>query len=178
MPETLYLNTAVFSKTPAGQYEIQARSLGLSPLLRRILVLVDGKRTLQELAAFVTGSDNIHHIMQTLLHHGCVSVPADAVAPVVSAKSAETVVPRALLGLPPAEVRTVKDNEMARNFMINSVNAIIGLNMRVTLITNIHDAITTDQLREVYHAWSDSMADHSVGAKRLPELREKLFKVL
>ncbi|MDO9290627.1 MAG: hypothetical protein Q7U09_03545, partial [Hydrogenophaga sp.] len=68
--------------------------------------------------------------------------------------------------------------EMARNFMINSVNSIIGQNMRVSLVHDIFHAETTEQLRVVYHAWASSMSNHGMGAKRLPELREKLFKVL
>ncbi len=184
MPDTLDLNSAVFSKTPVGQQEIQSRGLGLSPLVRRILVLVDGKRTGSELGGFVSGGDSIQQILQTLLEHGCVqaqgSAKPSAAAATPAAPSASTPAPPtfSLLGLPPAEVRTAKDNDMARHFMINSINAIIGQHMRVSLIHDIFHAATTEDLRTVYHAWSASMADHSMGAKRLPELREKLFKVL
>jgi hypothetical protein len=34
-----------------------------------------------------------------------------------------------------------------------------------------------EQLREVYLAWESRLSNHSMGARRLPELREKLFKV-
>jgi 3-oxoacyl-ACP reductase-like protein len=100
-------------------------------------------------------------------------------APAVSAAS-ETAAPAAdaLLGLPAAETRTAKDNDMARNFMINSINSIIGQQMRVSLIHDIFHAGSTEALRTVYHAWAASMAGHGMGSKRLPELREKLFKVL
>ena len=67
---------------------------------------------------------------------------------------------------------------MARNFMINSINSIIGQQMRISLINDIFHAETTDALRTVYRAWEASMADHGMGKKRLPELKEKLFKVL
>lgn len=185
MPETLDLHAAVFSKTPVGQQEIQSRELGLSPMVRRILVLVDGKRSGHELAAFVAGNDGIEPILQTLLDKGCVQAQAGAKAPAGVATSAPAPAPLAaaagskeLAGLPAAEMRTPKENEMARNFMINSVNSIIGQNTRISLINDIFHAATTEQLRTVYHAWSASMADHGMGAKRLPELREKLFKVL
>jgi hypothetical protein len=184
MPDSLDLNNAVFSKTPVGQQEIQSRGLGLSPLVRRILVLVDGKRSGQELGGFVSGGESIQQILQTLLEQGCVQAQAGSKVNTVSAAaasptpSAPAVPVFPLLGLPPAEVRTAKDNEMARNFMINSINSIIGQQMRISLIHDIFHSATTEQLRTVYHAWSASMADHSVGAKRLPELREKLFKVL
>lgn len=185
MPETLDFHAAVFSKTPVGQQEIQSRELGLAPMIRRILVLIDGKRSGHELAAFVSGGDSIAPILQTLLEKGCVQAQAGAQAPAGSAMPASAPAPLAaspgtseLAGLPAAEMRTAKENEMARNFMINSVNSIIGQNMRISLIHDVFHAATTEQLRTVYHAWAASMADHSMGAKRLPELREKLFKVL
>jgi hypothetical protein len=185
MSETLDLHAAVFSKTPVGQQEIQSRELGLSPMVRRILVLIDGKRSGHELAAFVSGGDNIAPILQTLLEKGCVQAQAGAKAPAgggvpasAPAPLAASAVSKELAGLPAAEMRTAKENEMARNFMINSVNSIIGQNMRISLIHDIFHAVSTEQLRTVYHAWAASMADHSMGAKRLPELREKLFKVL
>jgi hypothetical protein len=81
-------------------------------------------------------------------------------------------------GLPAAEMRNAKDNEMARNFMINSINSIMGQQTRISLIAEITVATTTGQLRNAYIGWQASMADHVVGKRRLPELTEKLFKVL
>jgi len=188
MPETFDLTTAVFAKTAVGQQEIQTRSLGLSPLVRRILVLVDGKRSGSELAPFLSGSGDIEEILAQLLAQGCVEAqarakPVAAPAPAVPAVKApqEAVAASAsseIPGLPSAGSRSAKDNEMARNFMINSVNSIIGQNTRISLVEDIFHAETTEQLRVVYHAWVSSMSNHGMGAKRLPELREKLFKVL
>ena len=64
--------TAVYTKTPEGQQEIQLRAMGLSPLVRRTLVLVDGQRTGADLAVFATGQD-IAAIINELLDKGCVS---------------------------------------------------------------------------------------------------------
>jgi len=183
MSETLDLTAAVFAKTPVGQQEIQSRSLGLSPLVRRILVLIDGKRRGRELAAFVSGNDDIEQILEVLLAQGCVQTQASARATAASAAPAPAAAVAApdagaLAGLPDASLRTAKENEMARNFMINSINSVIGQQMRISLIHDIFHAESTEALRTVYHAWAASMADHGMGAKRLPELREKLFKVL
>jgi len=186
MPETFDLTTAVYAKTDIGQQEIQTRSLGLTPLVRRILVLVDGKKSGSELAAFVAGIGDIEEILKQLLAHGCVeaqarkavAAPAPAALAAQAAPAAQDAASADVPGLPPAESRTAKDNEMARNFMINSVNSIIGQNTRISLVNDIFHAQTTEQLRTVYHAWATSMSGHGMGAKRLPELREKLFKVL
>ncbi|MDP2406076.1 hypothetical protein [Hydrogenophaga sp.] len=186
MSETFDLTTAVYAKTAVGQQEIQTRSLGLSPLVRRILVVIDGKRSGSELAAFLSGSGDIEEILAQLLTLDCVEAQVRA-KPMASPAPAAAAVPAneaagssssEIPGLPSADSRSAKDNEMARNFMINSINSIIGQNMRISLVHDIFHAETTEQLRVVYHAWASSMSNHGMGAKRLPELREKLFKVL
>lgn len=190
MPDTIDLITTVFAKTALGQQEIQDRSLGLSPLVRRTLVLVDGKRSGAELSVFLVGKGDIEAVLTQLLDLGCIEALARsskapvANAPAAAAPAAVAPAPAPAGGdaelqdLPPADSRSAKDNEMARNFMINSVNGIIGQNTRISLVNDIFNAQGTDGLRTVYHAWAASMSNHGMGAKRLPELREKLFKVL
>jgi hypothetical protein len=183
MPDTSDLPSAVFAKTEMGQQEIQTRSLGLSPLVRRILVLADGKKNGGELAAFLPSADGIQAVLKQLLSLGCLRAEdggqaASQRATAASVDAASEAFFDSIPGLPPPEMRSAKDNEMARNFMVNSINSIIGQQMRISLITDIAGAKGTEGLRSVYIAWQASMADHSVGKKRLPELTEKLFKVL
>lgn len=185
MPDTQEATAAVYAKTALGQQEIQTRAQGLSPLLRRLLVLVDGKRSAAEMAAFVPEGQDVVTMLDTLLAQGCIEQCGgrSAEAQDVAAGEAEEAmfkqpVDANIPGLPLAAARSAKENEMARNFMINSVNSIIGQNLRVSLIQDIFEAESTEKLRIVFHAWEASMADHSMGKKRLPELREKLFKVL
>lgn len=186
MHDTFDLTTAVYAKTALGQQEIQSRALGLAPLVRRLLVLVDGKRSGADLAVFLSGQDDVEAVLEQLLERGCVEAQVRSKAPAATpSPEAPSAAPEGgtagtveMMGLPPAESRSKNDNEMARNFMINSVNSIIGQNMRISLVHDIFKAETTEQLRKVYHAWGASMSNHGMGAKRLPELREKLFKVL
>lgn len=174
---TLDPAASIFAKTAAGVQEIQTRALGLPPLTRRMLVLVDGKRSGRELAAFVAGHD-VADILGQLLAQGCIEALAAAgpvaVAPKAAAPGAESV----LSSLPQADTRSAKEIEMARNFMTNTVNTMFGQNMRLTLIESIFAAQTADDLRRVYPVWADTMASIGVGARRLPELRQKLFQVL
>ena len=180
MPDTLNLSSAVFAKTEIGQQEIQTRSLGLSPLVRRILVLADGKKSGCELAAFLPDAEGIQAVLEQLLNLGCrragsnsrVASPPPAEP---TAKSSSAVPLANTAGLPAAEMRNGKDNEMARNFMINSI---MGQQTCISLIADITVAKTTEQLRYAYIGWQASMADHVVGKRRLLELTEKLFKVL
>ena len=184
--QALDLNTAIFAKTPLGQQEIQSRSLGLSALVRRTLVLVDGKRSGKELGAFVVGHD-IFTILGELLDKGCIDGKSSATPLAVSelVGKPETPLPKTkksedadLIGLPAVEMRSAKDLEMARNFMTNSVNNMYGQHTRITLIEAIFKCTTSAELREVYPDWVETMAASAIGARRLPELRQKLFAVL
>jgi len=187
MPDTLDLSSAVFTKTDIGQQEIRTRSLGLSPLVRRILVIADGKKSGAELAAFLPNANAIHAVLEQLLSLSCLRSETSIDTPGRPAPKTSTKLTRSgasaaplvdIPELPPAAMRSAKDNEMARNFMINSINSIIGLHSRISLITDIAAATGTEELRHAYFAWQASMGDHGMGKKRLPELTEKLFKVL
>lgn len=188
MPDTQEVTAAVYAKTELGQQEIQTRSMGLSPLVRRLLVLVDGKRSAAEMIAFLPEGQDVATMLEALLAQGCIELrgkpnAAGDVPQGVTVDDADEAmfkppVDANIPGLPLAASRSAKENEMARNFMINSINSIIGQQMRITLVNDIFHAETTEALRAVYHAWAASMSDHGVGKKRLPELRDKLFKVL
>lgn len=170
----------IYAKTAAGQQEIQSRALGLPPLVRRLLLLVDGQRSGKDLEVFVAGHDVVA-MFDELLTQGCIEAKAiarPAAAPAAAAKPAAPSASEDLDGLPPANSRSAKELEMARNFMTNTVNNTFGHHNRISLIQSIHACSTSDQLREVYPHWVETMSSSAIGLKRLPELREKLFAVL
>ena len=70
----------VFAKTSEGKHEMQARSLGLSAMARRVLVLVDGRRSGGDLAAFVPAGD-IENPLSELLSRSCIEAVAKMPAP-------------------------------------------------------------------------------------------------
>lgn len=176
---SLDLTTATFTKTAVGQHEIQTRSLGLPPLTRRVLVLVDGHRSGKELAAFIVGQD-IDPILKQLIASGCIDAKASASVDTKTSPAAATG-PKgdlALLALPLAGTRSPKDFEMARHFMTNTVNAMFGDNQRLSTKEAIYNCQTTEDLRRVYPLWLEAMSASGTGSKRLPELRKELFHVL
>lgn len=181
---SLDLMTATFSKTAAGLHEIQTRALGLPPMARRLLVLVDGRRSGKELGVFVAGHDAAE-LLDQLLAQGCIDARASEPSPTsVTSAPAKPATPTPpddaaqLAGLPPASTRSAKEIEMARNFMTNTINTMFGQNMRLTLIESIFKCRSAEELRQVYPVWASSMGSIGIGAKRLPELRQKLFQVL
>jgi hypothetical protein len=167
---SLDLTGATFSKTAAGLQEIQNRALGLPALIRRILVLVDGKRSSKELAAFAGGDANIAEVLGQLVAHGCID--AQGVAKPAPAAAVQ------LAGLPDPALRSPKEIEMARNFMLNTTNAIFGQNQRPSLLKSLLACQSAGELRQVYPAWVSTINAVPAGANRLPELLERLFVVL
>lgn len=172
------LTATTFFKTSVGQQEIQTRALGLPSLIRRVLVLVDGKRSGKELAAFVGGEENIAEVLGQLMAHGCIDAQEAAKPMHAAGACGEPDDVAALASLPHAALRSPKEVEMARNFMINTTNNVFGQNMRLSLIKSIMNCQGAEELRHVFPVWASNMASSSAGAKDLPELRERLLRVL
>lgn len=190
------LDNTIYAKSALGQQEIASRSLGLTPMVRRLLILVDGKRSGRELRPMVDGQD-LGALINQLLEKGCIEqVATRPVAPPVAAPApaaASTRLPApgapaatpatepgasALATLPDAQTRSAKDVEMARNFMTNTVNTVFQAYTRLTLLEAIAACQTAQDTRRVYMLWEQTIGSSLIGAKRLPEFREKLFKVL
>lgn len=169
--------STIFAKTTRGQQEIQSRSLGLTSLARRVLVLVDGRRSGKDLAAFVPG-DGIESHLAELLSHGCIEAVATAAAPPAAVSPRPDTNAHALTALPAPETRSAQELEMARNFMTNTVNNTFGHHNRISLLESIFACQSSGELRQVYPAWAQALESNATGKKRLPELREKLFAVL
>lgn len=171
---------AVYAKTAMGQQEVQTRSLGLVPSLRRVLILVDGKHHGHGLAALIPGQD-IVAILRQLTDTGCIERQASSL-PVLPAALADGVASEDAAALPsdlpPADARSPQELEKARHFMINTINSMFGQNMRLTLLKSIATCQTTDDLRRAYPMWLEAMESTRASAKRAPEFRKMLFEVL
>ena len=165
----------VFAKTPKGHDEIATKSGGLSPRVRRLLIFVDGKRSVEELRGMLP-ADDLQHTLGMLEEEGYIEfhnitgIPPGAATPtVLPSITAFSELPGTL-----DPVRL----QQARNFMINTVNTIFGQHNRISLVESIYGSKTTEELRHVYIAWAEAMESNAVGKRRLPELLEKLFAVL
>ena len=63
----------VYAKTAAGIAEINHRKLGLSAPARRILIVIDGQRSLSSLPAFARAGE-LGGIIQELVQHGLIAL--------------------------------------------------------------------------------------------------------
>jgi len=180
---TAVVPTTVFAKTTLGLEEIQRRGLNLPLLMRRLLVLVDGKRSLEELAAFVPGQD-VQPLIQELLELNCVEAVAQA-APRAAAERASAAKapaaarePETLDDLPPAAARSAQDVEMARNFMANSIQRLMDPVMAAPFVQKAGACRNAAELRALFPEWEQVVGAGWGGPKRLKELRVRLFEVL
>ncbi|MDD2879458.1 MAG: hypothetical protein PHQ58_03400 [Rhodoferax sp.] len=183
------LSHALFAKTAVGQQEIQTRALRLSPITRRLLILIDGKRPAQELSPLVAGHD-LNELLNELLAKGCVeaiakqpAAPSAVVAAPLTPAASPGSAPSAphttkLADLPEASSRSTKEVDMARHFMMNTINTVFQQNTRLTLMEAIFACKTADDVRRVYPRWLETMSASAIGTRRLPEFHEKLFQVL
>jgi hypothetical protein len=181
------LNHVIFGKTEIGQREVKTRELGLPPMVRRLLILIDGKRAGEELAPMLMGQ-SLDELLAQLIDKDCVALVARTQdiappsAPVAPAKAPDNpkdaALDAALAALPPADSRSDKNLDMARNFMTNTLNMEFGMNMRLSLIEAITNCATSADLRQIYPTWHATMASGRGSAKELPGLVEKLFRVL
>jgi hypothetical protein len=190
------LAEAVLAKTDLGREEIKSRTLRLPPLPRRLLLLADGQRDMRALAELLAGQD-VFAVARELVAMGCLVVHSRSTAPPASAPvapaaasgaaaptsvSGDIVASRqtaaALAGLPPGSSRTREQVELARNFMINTINRMLDQYSHSTLVEQIAASVGADGLREHFAAWESAIASSWVGKKRLPELRQRLFEVL
>lgn len=165
-------------KTPEGVAELEARAHGLSPLARRLLIFIDGQRTAADLQQLM-GKTEVGPLLESLIACGCVVWPG-GVPLATSAVAAAALGPSATLAEPgwPAEPRTPKQIEMAKNFMINTLITFVGQYANPDLMKKVQAATESSVLRESLEDWKRCIETSTAGARRLKELEAELRKVL
>ena len=90
---------AVFSKTDGGREALTGRPAGLTPRLRSLLILTDGKRTVADLDKMLGGDGAAAPLLEQLVAQGWVQAIASAPAGPATAASSPPSVPA---GAPPS----------------------------------------------------------------------------
>ena len=166
----------VFTKTEKGRTEITERTGGLHTLMRRILIIVDGKRTVDELREFVA-ADDLTHTLGELEEAGYIEAvgirKGDGVqAPVEGELPSIT----AFRDLPAAP--NPADLEKARHFMINTLRTFCGQYTHMTLMSAINLAADHGELRALFPDWYRHVVESWQGRRRAEELRTQLLEVI
>lgn len=168
------MTTSTLVKTQAGLSEIEQRSARLDARLRRLLILVDGKRSLPELAT-LSGIDEVEPLVERLRQAGLIAARESTGTPAPQAPAAADPALGLVSGLPE---RDGKSLEMARNVMFNTLRTFNGNLSQLTLQEAVHKSPDHASLRALYPAWEEAIKQTSMGRRRLAELQQQLFAVI
>lgn len=163
-----------YAKTPKGQDEIAHRTHGLGLRARRLLILVDGQRSVEDLRG-LTGDAGIADALGELAAAGFIAPRGDAARP------AEAVGRDAHSGPAPvarANTGHTASLPLARDFMINTLRTFHGPYAKLDLVKRIHATQSGGELRRLIVEWQQSIAESRLGRKRADELLARLEEVM
>ena len=165
-----------FAKTPKGQAEITGKTGGLTPRQRRVLIMIDGKRTVDELRDMLQ-SDDLQHTLGMLEEDGYITIASVTDGAGTSHQLSAPLPPitafRDLTGTPdPVKL------QQARNFMSNTLNAFVGTLGNSALLERIENAEGHLALRALYDEWYHALVMSREGKREAEALRAKLLLVI
>lgn len=134
----------VYAKTPKGVAEVAARSGGLSLAARRVLILIDGKRTVAELAPLARPGE-IASILEGLESQGFVQPLNSAAVRAAAAEPAGTESGDEL-----ADERLVATLEAVKRRAVRELSDRLGPDAEVMAV-RIEQCRTPDELRQRLH---------------------------
>jgi len=166
----------VFAKTPKGHEEITSKAGGLTPRVRRVLIFIDGKRSVEDLRGMLQ-SDDLQHTLGMLEEDGYIEVST------VTTPAGKAVAPQAALPSITAfrELPTPPDPlhlQQARNFMTNTLNTFVGALGTSALLDRIAAAQGHEGLRALYDEWYHTMVMSREGKREAEALRTKLLQII
>lgn len=163
-------------KTPKGILEVEHRTHRLPMRSRQVLIMIDGKRDHAVLSAMFPG-DGFAGIFDNLLVEGFIAPlrrevpPEDEPGELVDVE-VEEARPQA-----PAPANDEERYAMARNFMLNTTAAFVGI-AASSLTTRIENTGSIDELRHHFEEWRDAIQTSREGRKQIDDLENRLAALL
>lgn len=182
---------AVFAKTPKGSDELVVKTGNLTPRMRWVLILIDGKRPVSELRNMMP-ADDLQHTLGMLEEDGyIVLVDATHPAPALAAKGTLSKITKAaaptagsasandILAFTPLPT-TVDPTRLlqSRNFMANTLKTFIGMVGISSLLERIEKAQNHADLRALFHEWYHTIVMSRDGRREAEALRAKLLQII
>jgi hypothetical protein len=153
----------VYRKSRKGHLEIRDRSGGLSMMQRRLLILVDGKRTAEEIWHITKVADYEHMLLQ-LAAAGYIEAAEPSV-------SSEKLVTRFLSGGP--------DESLApKAFMLSTLRSMASPMHAERISKEIDAAQSREELQALVDTWYRAIADNPANLTRVDGIRSTLLAKL
>lgn len=162
-----------FAKTAKGHDEISTKAGGLTPRQRRVLIMIDGKRTIDELRGMLQ-ADDLQHTLGMLEEDGYIEIAGDAGRAGAPSAPLPSITAFGELPATPDPVRM----QQARNFMMNTLNAFVGALGTSSLLDRIENASGHGELRQLYDEWYHAIVMSREGKREAESLRAKLLAVI
>ena len=163
--------SAVFVKTSKGVEEIESRRGGLTPRVRRVLILIDGKRRVEDIREMAV-ADDLTHTLGVLEESGYIEL----VAPVADKAGRSLPSITAFRELPANP--DPKEMAMAANFIMNTLKTFCGPATHLTIYEAVTKARNPEELRLQFAPWYSAIVATRDGRRRAEELRSQLLKVI
>lgn len=171
--------TLIYTKTQKGHDEVVARTGGLSPRVRRLLIFIDGKRTSDQLQAMV-GDASLTDSIELLRASGYIeelsgTAPAAAEAAPDEAEAAPAAAPVASSPATSADPRVL---DVARKLMLNSLSDYTGPLKYRALMQRIRDESTAKGLMQLTEEWYQAVNDNPAASFAVDELKHQIVDAL
>lgn len=166
----------IFAKTPKGQEELTAKTGGLTPRQRRVLIMVDGKRTVNELREMLL-SDDLQHTLGLLEESGFIEVSGLKDAAGATQPAPDGPLP-SITAFRPVDATSAKDMDLARNFIQNTLKTFCGPFAHLHIVEAAYAAKSHEELRLQFDPWFHAVVQTREGRRRAEELRTLLLRVI
>ena len=168
--------SGVFIKTQKGQEEMTAKTGGLSPRVRRVLIFIDGKRTIDELRDMLR-ADDLQNTLGSLEEAGYIELLTSISAKPNASATAGTSASITAFGPLPDGLDPLR-LQQSRNFMLNTLKTFVGALGMSSLLDRIESANGHPELRTLYDEWYHAIVMSSQGRREAETLRTKLLQII
>lgn len=166
----------IFTKTPKGQSEISTKAGGLTPRVRRVLIFVDGKRSVDEMREMLR-TDDLQHTLGMLEEEAYIELLTSHVASASISQPNQATPSITAFGLLPETLDALR-LQQARNFMLNTLKAFVGALGTSSLLDRIDNAEGHHGLRAIYDEWYHTIVMSRQGRREAESLRTQLLKII
>lgn len=188
------MDAVLFAKTAKGYDEVETKAGNLPTMMRRVLIFVNGARTMEELRT-LPKVDNLEGILSQLEYDGYIARTTSAIAANAAALFAPVMAAAAAVFAPqtptspPSPVvmgdfRPLPETDnplqiqQVRNFMNNTLTAFVGSMAVTALVGRLNQAQTHTELRALFAEWYNSLQTTRDGRREADKLKTELLKVI
>jgi hypothetical protein len=171
---------ALFTKTTKGYDEVETKAGGLPPVLRRVLIFVNGKRPFNELKT-LPRVDDLEQALLQLEQDGYIYRAAST----SSAKNPPTQAsPTVAVPAPAGDFRPLPPTnnplhiQQVRNFMSNTLSVFVGAFGASALLGRLQNVQTHAEFRSLFPEWYTAITGSREGRREADKLRAELLKLI